>query len=212
MWRYIPGCISANTHVTHICDFLSITFLLRGPVTQIMMHSCVSHTSGSPWRESFAPYPHLGGQSDDSLSLLCTQLPLLVQEKLDGQNGLTFQGEAVGQQKMCPNKVSLTWLQEGTEEQVLPSQRKSIAINRGLLFFFSSQLGKTITCHMVWSQLGSQYGKVRVPTCSTFVTPTPGKKCSLFPLSSHCSSIQINVIFSIIRDSWRIYFVRINGF
>lgn len=43
--------------MTHTGDFLRSMFLLRGPIAQMTVHSGVSYSSESPWRESFAPYP-----------------------------------------------------------------------------------------------------------------------------------------------------------
>lgn len=66
-----------------------------------------------------------------------TLMALLVpaRERLVGQNGLTFQWEAVGQERKCQDRISLAWAQEG-EEQILSSQRENVTSHQRREFGF----------------------------------------------------------------------------
>lgn len=92
-------------------------------------------------------------------SPLCTKLPLLAREELADQNGLTLQGEAVGQERKCQNTIRVACLQGGAGGHTLSSPRKDITspqwkgVSAGEVSYLSN--GEAPTVEPAWASESS---------------------------------------------------------
>lgn len=155
---------------------LSSMFLLRGSITRVKIYSAAAALLGVPERvllRAHAP----GRQPDNEChSPLCTKLPVLARGELAGRHGLTFQGEAVGQERKCQNKTSLACLQEGAEEHMLSSPRTGATSHQGEGFAFPVPAGEVSclsngeesTVEPVWVSESSHLEHICPPQFSLF--------------------------------------------
>lgn len=132
--------------------------MLRGSITQIKIHSVSAALLGVPG-ESFALCPLTWEAIRQCHSPLGTKLPLLAREELADQNGLTFQGGAVGQERKCQNTTSMACLQGGAGGHMLLSPRKDITspqwkgVYAGEVSYLST--GEASTVEPMWASESS---------------------------------------------------------
>lgn len=181
-------------------------FMLKGAITQIMIHSCVSHTSGRPWRKNFALYP-LPWEDDQTMpSSSLHGAPFAgtgkaswpewshfsvgncwTREEVSDQQDQFDLGERRSRKtnSVFPkeNIPSHHWREFGFP---LPSWRRQLPIKCCAGFFVNTVLG------VHWGASVDKWEFLHI-TC-LFFPP----KCSLFPLNSYYRSTQINKILSII--------------
>ena len=109
--------------------WLSEEHVLRGPITPMTIHSCVSHSARGPGRESFVPCPPRGRSTRLCQLPLRPDLPWLAWAKPAGQNALTFQWGNCCTRKEVSEQDHFD-LEKGAGKQMLSSQRKNMTSHR----------------------------------------------------------------------------------
>lgn len=144
---------------------LGSMFLLRDSISQIKIYSASATLPGVPG-ESLLCAHSPGKQSDNAVLSTLHQAPFAgpLQEELTDQNGLTFQGEAVGQERKCQDKTSVACLQGGAGDHVLSSPRKDITspqwkgVSAGEVSYLSNAEESTV--ELMWASVSSHLDHV----------------------------------------------------